>query len=111
MYKELLPLGSVVDVKESEESLLICGRVMARANDEKVYDYVGVSYPVGLSDPTEMLFFNDEDIDNIDFIGCKNAVEKEFVDTQLAPLDDAKSVRVVNGKIVVETSYEKSSLN
>lgn len=102
MYKDLMPLGSVVDIKEYDESIMICGRVVGRDSDGKIYDYVGVPYPVGLTDPDNMLFFNNDSIENIDFIGCKNAIENEFKTEVLSKLDDAKSIKIVDGQIVSE---------
>ena len=39
MYKNLLPIGSVVLLKGGEKRLMICGRIQTRAGSDKVYDY------------------------------------------------------------------------
>lgn len=59
--KEVLPLGSVVVLKEGIQKLLIVGRGViyndTESNSERFADYVGVLYPTGL-DPEATVFFN-----------------------------------------------------
>ena len=45
MYKDLLPIGSVVLLKGGEKRLMICGRVVCREDGEQIYDYAGCYYP------------------------------------------------------------------
>lgn len=99
MYSELLPLGSVVDI-EGAQGVLVVGRVASKAGEDKVYDYIGVPYPEGLGDTDEMLFFDQDDIDSIDFIGCKNNIEMDFRENVLEKLDEIAPLTVKNGQIV-----------
>lgn len=102
MYRDLLPLGSVVDVQGSDVSLMICGRVALKNDDDKIYDYIGMPYPEGIAGSDQLIFFMDDAIYNVDFIGCKNEEEQRFNEEVLGALDDAKQVYVKDGKIVVE---------
>lgn len=78
MEKNLLPIGSVVLLKGTEKRLMVCGRIIASAETEKIYDYSGCIYPQGISDSETMFFFNDEDIDHIFFIGFQDEEELKY---------------------------------
>ena len=100
MYKDLFPLGSVVRLSGGEEAIMIVGRVASKAGEEKVYDYTGVPYPEGIADTENMFFFDHEDIEEIDFIGCKNDLETEYRSGVLEKLDAVAPLVVRNGEIV-----------
>ena len=51
MYKDLLPIGSIIRIKGGEKNLMICGRIMTRTGSDEIYDYVGCLYPEGIVDP------------------------------------------------------------
>lgn len=102
MYRDLLPLGSVVQVAGHEGYVMISGRVVCRAGDSNVYDYLAVDYPFGLSDPNDLTFFMDEAIERVRFIGCSNEVEQAFKDEALSVLDEANSIENVDGQVVIK---------
>lgn len=68
--KKLLPLGSVVYLKEGNKKLLIIARgLVAKNGDGRVYfDYGGVPYPEGLMDD-KMAYFQHESINKVVFEG------------------------------------------
>ncbi len=81
MYKEILPLGSIVKLKNGDGTeLLIVARasVVQEAFSEVYYDYGAVVIPQGLTSPEEVFFFNRENIDEVVFIGYCNASEQLF---------------------------------
>ena len=47
MYKDLLPLGSVVLLKGGSKRLMIIGRIQSRAGSNEIYDYSGCFSPRG----------------------------------------------------------------
>ena len=65
--KDLLPIGSVVVLKDSEKALMIIG-ILPR-NGETVRDYVGVLYPEGFISSDMFLVFDHKDIDIVLFRG------------------------------------------
>lgn len=65
--KDLLPIGSVVVLKDSEKALMIIG-ILPRSG-ESVRDYVGVLYPEGFISSDMFLVFDHKDIDVILFRG------------------------------------------
>jgi hypothetical protein len=68
-----LPIGSIVDIHDTNKSVMIVGYYAIKyQNVVKMYDYMGVSYPEGtLLDGT--FAFNHEDIIKVLFEGYRNA--------------------------------------
>lgn len=83
MKQELfLPIGSVVKLKGAEKRVMIYGIMQVASNEEekKIYDYVGVIYPEGNVSPEDQLFFNEDDIERIDFYGFSDYERQEFME-------------------------------
>lgn len=97
MYKNMLPLGTVVLLKGGQKRLMICGRVMTRAGEDKIYEYCGVYFPEGITDPKSMFFFDKEAIDRVFFLGYKDIEEQNYSEKVLGNLGELK---VEDGKIV-----------
>ncbi len=76
--KDLLPIGSVVLLKEASKRLMICGRIQTCAENNKVYDYSGCLYPEGYLSPKDMYLFNNDDIDKVYYIGMQDEEEFKF---------------------------------
>ncbi len=76
----LLPIGSVVLLKNGIKKLMIIGVVpYDKEAPEQVYDYIGVLYPEGfLGDKTNFLFQH-EDITDIVFRGYDDSERMQFV--------------------------------
>ncbi len=59
----LLPIGSVVLLKDATRKLMIVGYGQKMAGKEdKVYDYAGCLYPEGFVGPDKMFLFDDSQI-------------------------------------------------
>lgn len=81
MEQEILPIGSVVTIKNIEEKLLIVGLYsVVYDKDIIVYDYQAVSYPEGLTLSDRIYSFNTTDVvevihrgyENEDYINLRN---------------------------------------
>src|SRR5574341_1216227 len=81
MTEKLLPLGSIVYLKEATAKLMIVGRGASFDNGEgQVFsDYVGVVYPNGI-DPEDALFFNHQDVDKLIFTGYSDEEEERYLE-------------------------------
>ncbi|MBQ7724900.1 MAG: DUF4176 domain-containing protein [Lachnospiraceae bacterium] len=97
MYKDLLPIGSVVLLKGGERKLMITGRIITDANMEEIYDYVGVIYPIGVTGEGEQFFFNRDGIDSVYFIGFQDGEELAF---RSEVLNELGELTIKNGEIV-----------
>ncbi len=82
MIRDLLPIGSVVMLKNAEKPVMIFGiKQMDTDNAEKEYDYIGVLYPEGNIGSDFQYLFNHEDIDQILFRGYETEELRDFLDT------------------------------
>ncbi|GLO65762.1 hypothetical protein AQ616_11875 [Oceanobacillus sp. E9] len=78
----MLPIGSIVYLKEGTSKLMILNRapILPSENEEQkgvMYDYSACIYPQGL-DPNNVLYFNEENIDKVVSEGYKDEEEDRF---------------------------------
>lgn len=77
--KELLPLGSIVLLKEGLQKLMVVERGAIYTNQETgqddFADYMAVVYPAGLN-PETTIFFQHKDIDKVVFKGYSDSEEE-----------------------------------
>ena len=105
MYKDLMPIGSVVLLKGGEKRLMICSRVVVNAAENTIYDYAACLYPEGIVDSSNLYFFNHDAIDEIYFIGFQDREEMDFRAKVLSELD-GKELDIQNGQIVLKKGME-----
>lgn len=80
MFEYMLPLGSVVLLKKAAKKAMIIGYLQVKdMDDQKVFDYVGVVYPMGSMGPASQFLFNKEDIADVIFKGYANPEWDEMV--------------------------------
>lgn len=78
---ELLPIGTIVLLKDGEKKLMINGVMQSDiAENGKEYDYLGILYPEGHIGDQFQYLFNHEDISEIIFRGYEDEERKEFID-------------------------------
>lgn len=75
--KNLLPLGSVVLLKDATKSLIIIG-VMQRDDEGNEYDYISCVFPEGYVNAETFFLFNHEDIADVAFVGCINSESQSY---------------------------------
>ena len=76
--KDLLPIGSVVTLKEGTKKLMIMGRLQQNMKTKKIYDYAGCLWPEGYMDKEHCYVFDHEDIDCLFYIGLQDIEEFNF---------------------------------
>lgn len=76
--KELLPIGSVVLLKDGKKRLMVCGRIQRKVGEEKCYDYCACLFPEGIVSAKDLFLFNNEDIDRVYFVGLQDEEEFRF---------------------------------
>lgn len=77
--QKLLPIGSVVRLKNGTKRLMIYGIKQTDGNSGKEYDYIGVFYPEGNLGQEGRFFFNDEDVEQISFLGLNDQERQVFL--------------------------------
>ncbi len=99
MYKDLLPIGSVVLLVGGDKRLMITGRIQTKTDSDVIYDYTGVLYPEGMISSDDMYFFNRDAISRVFFIGFQDFEEIEFQNQILSKLGE---LEVKDGEIVAK---------
>ncbi len=75
----LLPVGSVVLLKDSKKRVMIVGLCQKGVSNGKLYDYAGVVFPEGFVSGDKMLLFNNEQIVRLFAIGYQDAEQLAFL--------------------------------
>ncbi len=78
--RDLLPIGSIVLLKDGEKKLMIDGIKQTNLDNNIEYDYHGILYPEGYIGNDFQFLFNHEDIDQVIFNGYQDEEREEFID-------------------------------
>lgn len=80
MFDTILPIGSIVMTESGEVPLMIVGRASLFEQEGEIgyFDYSAVTYPQGVTDGKEFVFFNREDVNSIIYFGYVNSQEQQF---------------------------------
>lgn len=78
--RELLPIGSVVLLKEASKRVMIYGVMQTDRETEVEYDYLGVIYPEGSMGDGSSFFFNHDQIDQVFFTGYDDEERLDFIE-------------------------------
>lgn len=78
--KDLLPIGSVVLLKNGKKKVMICGVRQTEMESGVEYDYISVLYPEGHMADVGTFMFNHEDIEDIFFHGFEDDERAAFIE-------------------------------
>ena len=100
-HNYILPLGSVLRVKNGKGTLMVIGRAQLFNNQGTIgyFDYSAVLYPRGLISNNNFVFFNHEDIAEVIFEGYRSEDEIAFADRY-----EEEISKVTYPKLKVESS-------
>lgn len=77
-FFSLLPIGSVVKLKNVDKPVMIFGRQQMELSSKNLYDYVAVPYPEGNLGPDFNVFFDRPIIEKVLFTGYETEEELQF---------------------------------
>lgn len=97
MYKDMLPLGTVVMLKGGNKRIMIIGRIQTKVGEEKIYDYSACYYPQGMISGDSTFFFDRDAIEEVFFRGFEDDEEISF---RRDVLDTLGKLEVRDGQIV-----------
>lgn len=89
-FTELLPIGSVVLLKDAKKRLMIYGVGQTDDTNHMDYDYIGVMYPEGNMGEGTQFLFNHSNIDKVFFRGYEDEEREKFVDALQSFYDSHK---------------------
>ena len=76
----LLPIGTVVLLKEGKKRLMITGYLVTPNDDKSItYDYSACMYPEGIISSEQTLVFNHEEIESVFHKGFEDLEAQEFI--------------------------------
>ena len=75
-----LPVGSIVLLKGSANKVVVLGYAVKEDNDNKIWDYVGGPFPVGIIKSDMNILFDIEQIDKVIHIGYKDEDTISFLE-------------------------------
>ena len=105
-YEKFLPIGSVVLLKGGKVRVMITGYATIDMNQkDKVFDYCGCVYPVGVIDSKQNLLFNHEDIERIFAIGFSDEEQKTFIKNFKESFTDENIKTTTKTKTTNKNSY------
>lgn len=87
--RDLLPIGSVVSLKEGKKKAMIFGIKQTDKATGQEHDYVGVVYPEGNLGDELQFFFAHDNIDQVFYRGFEDEEREKFI-AKLAAYYDAK---------------------
>ncbi len=77
---ELLPIGTVVELKHSSIPVMIAGYLsVSQKSGDRVWDYSGFVFPNGYMSDDDILSFDHNQIDVVIAYGYKDIQEEAFV--------------------------------
>ncbi|MDE6761641.1 MAG: DUF4176 domain-containing protein [Lachnospiraceae bacterium] len=85
--KKLLPIGTVVQLVNKKEKIMICGRQQIDLEEQVEYDYLGCVYPKGI-DNEDVLLFDADNILMVYFLGYQDLDE---IHQRLLIVDELKN--------------------
>lgn len=117
MNEKYLPIGSIITTKKSSQKIMIVGYFGLEYTEAiEVYDYMGCTYPKGLLEKNNMIFFNHEDIITCDFMGYKDSsytdlnkklIGEDVVTESLEELTEEEMLEPIPSNIVFDDDLLK----
>lgn len=91
MRRELLPIGSVVKLKDTDKSMMICGFApTGPARPGYVYDYSGFPYPEGYGETLQVYQFDNEQIELVQAMGYQDRETFRYMEALQETIMDVK---------------------
>lgn len=79
MKEKLLPIGSVVQVKDIKKKIIIVGFKGKDISDPKrIYDYICYTYPEGFVSREYTILLDHKNIQNVCYLGYSTLEDEEF---------------------------------
>lgn len=90
-FSELLPIGTVVILKEAKKRMMIFGIGQTDSATNIDYDYIGVLYPEGNMGEGSHFLFNHSDIEEIFYKGYEDEERTKFLSAVEKMMENKKN--------------------
>lgn len=79
--KELLPIGSVVHIKDSTSLVMVAGYLpISQKEPERIWSYSGFRFPLGFTNDDEVYCFNHDQIQRVYAYGYRDIEHDIFME-------------------------------
>ena len=93
MEQKFLPIGTVVQLKDSTALAMIAGYFpVTQSEPGKVYDYSGFKFPVGFVRNNEVYCFNRDQIELVVAYGYRDIEEDQFMQRLEASEEEVRRI-------------------
>ena len=77
----ILPIGTVVKLKDINTKIIICGYCSESENESKyVWDYSGFGFPLGYTNPNMIVSFDSDQIETIITYGFQDEEQLNYME-------------------------------
>lgn len=98
MAKDFLPIGSVVQLNDSDGLAMIAGYLpIAQSRPDHVWDYSGFRFPIGYTDDESIYCFDHSQIGTVYAYGYKD-IEEEIFTSRLPGIKEQMEEKVKAGQ-------------
>ena len=103
MWEGLLPVGSIVILKGTEQKIMVAGvcQIVRETEEDVMYDYSGVLHPYGFVDSEQIYLFDRDDIATVVSIGYMD--DEQF--RTFGILEDLNR-KVRDGKMTIDEALQ-----
>ena len=95
MIDELLPVGSIVNIRFSKDKYMILGYYVNDRDTKERYDYIAVEYPIGLTSLNDVAGFSASRVKKVLHKGLETDNSKKFLINLKKEVDKAKLNKTV----------------
>ncbi|MBR6770726.1 MAG: DUF4176 domain-containing protein [Lachnospiraceae bacterium] len=107
MEIKLLPIGTIVMLKDSEPKVMITGYCpIGESRPGYVWDYSGLIFPRGYKDANQILQFDKEQIDYVVAMGYQDEEQFAFIRNLDEVIEDLKQAVYNEAEKLMEMSEE-----
>ena len=94
MDEKMLPIGTVVTIKNSDSLLMIAGYCpQGSPTPEHIYDYSGFLYPYGYAGLNEVFQFDKDQIEEIVAYGYQDKEQMDFMELLMKDIPKLKHIK------------------
>jgi len=76
--EKYLPIGTIVRLQNFNIYAMIGGFKARNKMNQGSFDYIGCTYPIGITNPDQMILFNHIQIEEVVFMGFDDNRDKKF---------------------------------
>ena len=108
-----LPIGTIVKLRKFNIYVMIGGFKAKTKEGDRSFDYIGCTYPIGITNPDQMVLFNHPQIEELVFMGFEDNRDLKFKKVLSDADYDKKGANVTEEDYTIEgyKPYEEKKID